>query len=277
MTVDELTELIKNTRATKKSDLPLLKFARFGPLRTPTTPIGGGGSLRHDANVTMTSGVEGDYDGETMPFAEAVTRLEEAGIAFLAYTSPSYTSAAPRWRVVCPFATEQPPAVRARMVNRLNVILGGVLHGESWTLSQAFYFGQVDGVDFELAIGSGDECIDEADELEPGLPYQPTAGHNTAANTDNRGKSRPDYAALSEFELFDFIHTGEHYHGPASELARRWAYQGIPQADTESNLIAAVDRVAAAQRDRKWSKARSSVGRWVRTAYTHLAKRKGTF
>ena len=33
----------------------------------------------------------------------------------------------------------------------------------------------------------------------------------------------------------------------------------------------------AAQRDRKWSKARSSVGRWVQKAYTYVAKRKGTF
>src|SRR5437016_13642070 len=53
MTVNELAELIKNTRARKKSELPLLKFARFGPLRTPTTAAGGGGSLRHDANITM--------------------------------------------------------------------------------------------------------------------------------------------------------------------------------------------------------------------------------
>lgn len=135
MTLDELADLIRNTRAPTKSDLPLLKFARFGPLRTPTTPAGGGGSLRHDPNVTMTSGVEGDYDGETMPFTEAVKCLEEAGIAFLAHTSPSYNSAAPRWRVVCPFATEQPPPIRAAMVNRLNGILGGVLHRESWTLS----------------------------------------------------------------------------------------------------------------------------------------------
>jgi Virulence-associated protein E len=277
MTVDELAELIKNTRAPKKSDLPLLKFARFGPLRTPTTPAGGGGSLRHDANVTMASGVEGDYDGETMPFAEAVTRLEEAGIAFLAYTSPSYTSAAPRWRVVCPFATEQAPAVRAAMVNRLNGVLGGVLHRESWTLSQAFYFGQVNGVDFELAIGSGDECIDEADDLEPGLPYQPSAGQNTASGAGKSGKSRPDYAVLSEFELLDLIQTGGHYHGPASELARRWAYQEVPQPDTESNLIAAFDKVPATHRDRKWSKARSSVGRWVQKAYTYVAKRKGAF
>jgi len=35
--------------------------------------------------------------------------------------------------------------------------------------------------------------------------------------------------------------------------------------------------VPAAQRDRKWSKARSSVGRWVQKAYTYVAKRKGTF
>jgi hypothetical protein len=191
MAVDELAELIKNTRAPKKSDLPLLKFARFGPLRTPTTPAGGGGSLRHDANVTMTSGVEGDYDGETMPLAEAVTRLEGTGIAFLAHTSPSHIPAAPRWRVFCPFATEQPPAIRAAMVNRLNGVVGGVLHRESWTLSQAFYFGQVDGVDFEFVIGSGDECIDEADELEPGLPYQPTVGHSTVAKMGKSGKSRP--------------------------------------------------------------------------------------
>ena len=277
MTVNELAELIKNTRAPKKSDLPLLKFARFGPLRTPTTPAGGGGSLRHDANVTMTSGVEGDYDGETMPFAEAVARLEGAGIAFLAHTSPSYTPAAPHWRVFCPFATEQPPAMRAAMVNRLNGVLGGVLHRESWTLSQAFYFGQVNGVDFELAIGSGDECIDEADELEPGLPYQPTAGQSAAPKMGRSGKSRPDYAALSESELLDLVQTGEHYHGPAGELARRWAYQGIPQADTESNLIAAFDKVPAAHQDRKWSKARSSVGRWVQRAYAYVAKRKGAF
>jgi hypothetical protein len=92
MTVTELAELIKNTRARKKSDLPLLKFARFGPLRTPITAAGGGGSLRHNANITMTSGVEGDCDGETTPFAEAVARLEEAGIAFLAHTVRAETT-----------------------------------------------------------------------------------------------------------------------------------------------------------------------------------------
>ena len=167
--------------------------------------------------------------------------------------------------------------MRAAMTNRLNGVLGGVLHRESWTLSQAYYFGRVKGVDFELAIGPGDECIDEADELEPGLPYHPNAGRSTATRTAKSGKSRPDYVALSEFELLDLLQTSEHYHGPASELARRWAYQGILQADTESNLIVAFDKVPAAQRDRKWSKGKSSVGRWVQRAYAYVAKRKGAF
>src|SRR5689334_10411081 len=75
LTLDELAEMIKNTRALKKSDLPLLKFAGFGPLRTPTTPTGGGGSFRHDTNITITTGVEGDYDGEALVMRhEAVRR-----------------------------------------------------------------------------------------------------------------------------------------------------------------------------------------------------------
>ena len=94
--------------------------------------------------------------------------------------------------------------MRTAMLNRLNGLLGGVLHCESWTLSQASYFGQVNGVDFELAIGSGDECIDEADELEPGLPYQPTASQSTAAKTGKSSKSRPDYAGLSEIRAARF-------------------------------------------------------------------------
>ena len=35
------------------------------------------------------------------------------------------------------------PTLRNKMVDRLNGVLGGVLSRESWTLSQAFYFGRV--------------------------------------------------------------------------------------------------------------------------------------
>ena len=60
-----------------------------------------------------------------------------------------------RWRVWLPFSKPLPPAQRRRMVNRANGLLGGVLAKESWTLSQAFFIGRVDGVAFEIAAGSG--------------------------------------------------------------------------------------------------------------------------
>jgi len=64
--LDELAELIRNTSAPGKASLPLLKLARFGSVRT-STPAN---SLRHDANVEMISGLEGDYDGQEMPLAD---------------------------------------------------------------------------------------------------------------------------------------------------------------------------------------------------------------
>ena len=101
------------------------------------------GSLRHDANVISVSGCEGDYDGGEMELAEAKRRLDDAGLAHLIYTSPSHKLAAPRWRVLLPFSRELPPGRRSKMVDRVNGGLGGVLARESWSLSQAFYYGRV--------------------------------------------------------------------------------------------------------------------------------------
>ena len=229
MTLDELAELVRNISAPKKDKLPLLKCARFGPQRSNN-------SLRHDANVVMVSGIEADYDGEAMPLAEAAARLDAAGIAYLGYTTGRHTAAKPRWRMICPFAAELPPARRAAMVDRVNGVLGGALSRESWVTSQAFYYGAVTGVDFEIVVGAGDECIDEADELDPGLPFQPLAGQGAPQGPPAGGKrGKPDYQKLSEAELLDLIADALHYFGPASELARRWAYQGIPAADAEAN------------------------------------------
>jgi hypothetical protein len=137
MTLAALHELIGNTTAPSKDKLPLLKLARFGSVRSAS------GSLRHDANVISVSGVEGDYDGEEMAPDEALKRLETVGLACLLYTSPSHTPAKPRWRILLPFSRELPPGRRSKMVDRANGVLGGVLARESWSLSQAFYFGRV--------------------------------------------------------------------------------------------------------------------------------------
>lgn len=127
-----------------KASCPLLKLATFSDNRTAN------GSLRSNDNLTSISGIEGDYDGEVVPISEAAALLQNAGVAALLYTSPSHTSGAPRWRVLCPLSQPHAPADRARFVEALNAILGGVLAPESFVLSQAFYFGRVRGAEYEV-------------------------------------------------------------------------------------------------------------------------------
>ena len=64
----------------------------------------------------------------------------------IVYTSPSYTANKPKWRILCPFSAELPPERRAAMLDRLAGLLHGIgaeLAGESWTLSQSYYYGSV--------------------------------------------------------------------------------------------------------------------------------------
>lgn len=147
------------TTATK-SALPWLKLARFGDVRTEK------GSLRHNANVQAVDGIEADYDGERVSIGEAAALIEKAGLAALIYSSPSHTPDAPRWRVLCPLSSSAAPAERDRLCARLNGALGGILASESFTLSQAYYFGRVNGAAKpETALIPG-RALDDAPELD---------------------------------------------------------------------------------------------------------------
>ena len=160
--LEQLADAIRKRSADAKDKLPWLKLASFGEV--PTVK----GTLRHDANVRTISGVEADYDGEDMGVSEAVELLAAAGIAAMVYTSPSHTDAKPRWRVLCPCSTDLPPENRARLVARLNGALGGILAGESFALSQSYYYGSVDSNPahrVELVPG---EFIDQLDGLDAG-------------------------------------------------------------------------------------------------------------
>jgi hypothetical protein len=270
LTLDELAERIGATVAAAKDRLPLLKFATFGSKRSPTAN-GGGNSLRWNENVISTSGVEGDHDKGGMPVDEVVRRLDAAGITYVVYTTPSHTVAEPHWRAICPFSQPLPPTERARMANRLNGLVGGTLAPESWALSQAFYFGAVDGqAHAEVYVGDAEQCIDEADHLGPGLPYSPPSGTG--------GAGVPKYKDLTDYECLAEITSGRHYYGPSKELIYRWATQGLDAADTEAKLRAAFDQVPAAQRDRKWANiVGRDLRRWIDAGYARVAKRKGTF
>src|SRR5690606_20343416 len=117
-------------------------LAVYGNVKSPK------GVLRHDANVTTVTGVEVDYDGEQVPMDDAASRIAAAGIEALFYSSPSSRPEAPRWRALFPTAVEYPPEYRASLTETVHSILGGILAPESFTLSQAFYIGAVDGVPY---------------------------------------------------------------------------------------------------------------------------------
>lgn len=162
MTLEELAELIRGTSANAKANLPWLKFAAFGDRRS------GLNCLRSNANVLAITGVEGDYDGEKVRLVTAIKALRAAKLESLVYSSPSHTTAKPRWRVIAPTSVRMSPERRLPLVARLNGLLGGVLAAESFTLSQSFYFGAVRGNGPpQVAVVHG-TCIDRRPDLDAG-------------------------------------------------------------------------------------------------------------
>ncbi len=190
-------DVLATTQA-RKEDLPWLKLARFGE------KISKNGSLRHDGNLSEITGIEADYDGETVTPRQAIEKLVKAGIRALVYTSPSHREDAPRWRILCPTSGALLPDRRAHLVGRLNGLFGGVLAGESFTLSQAFYFGQVgDNPSHmaELVEGRPIDLCDELDEIWIGRPATKPRKHPAG----QQGKA--DTASL-----FAAIVSGTGYH-----------------------------------------------------------------
>jgi hypothetical protein len=135
----QLETKIKSVTKPDKASLPWLKLASFGDDRTDKN------SLRHDANVLSIEGIECDYDAGQISLQEAAIEFELEGVAALLYESASSTPDQPRWRVLCPCSTTLPPEARGQLVARVNGILGGTLDRASFNLSQAYYYGSIEG------------------------------------------------------------------------------------------------------------------------------------
>jgi putative DNA primase/helicase len=202
MTLGELRELVLAESAPTKAGLPWLKLARFGDKPTPK------GSLRNDANMLSISGVEGDYDGKKLSFEHAVAVLSRQ-VRAVVYTSPSYTEAAPKWRVLCPTSKELPVAERERMLARVNGLFGGVFSHESFTASQAYYFGRaLDNADADHRCEIVDgPFIDERADLDEGA-------------LGKEGKPLGD--KKTDDELIADVLSGRALHTSLCALAARW-------------------------------------------------------
>jgi hypothetical protein len=147
-----------------KGSCPWLKLAKFGDKRSAQR------SLRHDANMLATFGIEGDYDGRLIAMEDAIKKLEKHGVRAVTYPTPSSTVQAPRWRVLCPLAQQHTPGDHAGLVARLNGSLGGILAPESFTLSQGYFFGDIGTNDYRVRVTFDDpnagSCIDTLPDLD---------------------------------------------------------------------------------------------------------------
>jgi hypothetical protein len=185
------------------------------------------GCLRHNGNILSVYGVEGDYDGEKMSFDEAVECARRAGVLTILYTSPSHRPAAPRWRALHPCAWSTAPAARTEMVDRANWIFGGVLNAESWTLSQSFYYGNINQLDFRIELVDGDPIDTRTDLGRLGKP-----GGNTHAH---------DYSEGDPIDIEQFRAAG----AAAAEAAANLPYpmlMPLIMATARVNVIGDADR-----------------------------------
>jgi hypothetical protein len=202
MSLPDLREFIEETTAESKEELPLLKLATFGKQRSSKN------SLRTNDNVLKISGVEGDYDRGAVAFEEAVAIMEEAHLCALLYSSPSYTDAKPKWRILLPTSEDLPPPEREKLVARVNGLLDGALDPASFTLSQAFYFGRVAGSPPpRTAIVEGD-CVDLRADLDQGAGRQRSNANLFIAHGDASRMAYKPPVDVAE-RLAAMLHGGE--------------------------------------------------------------------
>jgi hypothetical protein len=254
-----LADRIRVPHAARKDALPLIKFARFGGAKTKT------GSTRFDANVLQITGVEGDYDGELIPFDRAVEIAEQAGLRCIVYTSPSYTPGKPRWRVLAPTSRPLPKERRMQLMDRLNGAYAGAFQTESWTLSQSFYIGFVstDGrpnPHHQVVLIYG-EPIDLLDVLDAIAIGRPGASRRAAGETGPIGNE-----PRGDAELIAAIVTGEQYHNELLALAARYSGRGMAPEQVGNTLRGFMLGVPEALRDDRWPDRFNSIHQIVASA-----------
>jgi hypothetical protein len=253
LTVDELAALIRDTTAPTKDRLPWLKLARFGNARSPHD------SLRHDRNVICITGIEADYDGERVGVEEAVEIASKAGLLAIVYTSPSHTPLRPRWRVLAPTSREHPPPERPRLLGRLNGLYRGIFGRESWTLSQAYYFGSVAGNQahkVQVVEGQRIDLLDELDAIWLGR-------HATTTVVADLGESSE---ARDDAELVRRIVSGDGFHVELTALAARYIGRSMAARDVATTLRGLMLAHPDAARDQRWHDRFRSIGTIVTSA-----------
>ena len=227
----------------QKRDMPLIKFALFGDVRSPE------GFLRNGANMQAITGVEGDYDAGRLAPEDACTNLGMAGVSALVYTTPSYSPEAPRWRVLAPLSADHPPEARMGLLGRVNGVLGGALAPESFVPAQSYYWGRVAGGSY-LALEARGACVDTLPALDAGavrpalVPVPATTGPPPTGDLlAEGGRNRGLYAFACRFRRYNA--------SPAAILAAALAENSercappLPEAEVRTIVRSALNHAPA--------------------------------
>jgi hypothetical protein len=266
LSLRDLVARLRDTTADTKADLPWLKLAAFGDERTAK------GSLRHDKNVLAIDGVEADYDGERISPETVAGMLQAADLGAIIYTSPSHTEEKPRWRVLCPTSKALPPAERAALVARLNGVLSGELAGESFTLSQAFYFGSVNSNPAHRVITVDGRAIDQATDLVGLGKRGKTADAPEASLDPDAIAPMPEDGVTPDSELIGDIISCARFHEPLRELAAKYAARGMRRRAIIDTLTGLMESAAEpALRDDRWRARMAEIPRLVSSALAKFA------
>jgi hypothetical protein len=249
---------IPGTVAPRKDALPLLKIAAFGEKRSSKK------SFRHDANVLECSGVELDYDGEALPLEVAAKILRDERLFAIIYTSPSYTLEKPRWRILAPFGKPLPPAERARMVARLAGLFAVPFAAESWTLSQSYFYGSIEGQPPATVVeieGVGFMTIDQRDDLDGSARHKPQPGASKGNHEDDPWAM--DTGLLDVEQAYAAIRDGSDFHNSLLSLAGHHARLGMSESDIVAALRTAMLMRAEVARDGRWQERDADIPRLV--------------
>lgn len=265
----DLAALIPTTLAGTKDKLPFIKLATFGDT-TALSPSGR--SYRCDANVLAVTGVEVDFDAGDVSPEEAGDRLAAAGLAGGIYTTPSdgEPGKGRRWRALFPLSRPHPPEERARLAARANGALGGIVARESFTLSQAFYFGGIRGRPPVATFLVEGRFLDDADDLDAGAVWKAPL-----AVTGEAGGEGGALLGLGGDALLDNVREGRELHWSCLAYAKGQAASGTPPATITAALLAALDAWPPTQRDGRWKARRGDVPRIVRDMVKAVAEERG--
>jgi putative DNA primase/helicase len=247
LTLPQLAEQIRSTTAPIKEALPWLKLAVFGDKRSRKN------CLRTNANLVQITGIEVEHDKGEIAFDTVLATLRTAKLRALAYTSPSYEPVTKeKWRILLPTSGNLSPDLRAGLVARVNGLFGGKLAGESFTLSQAYFYGHavdkpvprvevIDGDFIDLRSDLDSEAMDKDATYE----QQPAAG----------GQHRADRAApegIDDTDIDDIrsaataippsvLHDEPNWH----IVARALAWQATIRPEWTETLFEILDVVSA--------------------------------